>query len=112
MKKILGINKIMQTEVPSTLDAKILAYAAIRQRQQKMRRRVRFLLPAAAALAVLCAGAVAFLHLEERSVPRHQLTQLSNSELLAMNDFTSLEQESYTIDLLNYACEDTEESYI
>ena len=112
MKKILGINKFMQAEVPSALDAKILAYAAIRQRQQQTRRRLRILLPAAAALAVLCAGAIAFLHQEETAIHHRQLKPLSNSELLAMNDFTSLEQASYTIDLLNSACEDTEENYI
>ena len=88
MKKILGINKIMQTEVPSTLDAKILAYAAIRQRQQKMRRRVRILLPAAAALVVLCAGAVAFLHLEERSVPSFKSSRLFGSASQVMMSYS------------------------
>ena len=112
MKKNLGINKMFPGNVPSTLDAGILAYAAIRQRQARIRKRIRMILPAAAALFFLSSGVFALLSQGEITVPRQQKQSLSHSELLAMNDFTSLEQESYTIGQLNSACETVEESYI
>ena len=107
MKKNLGINKMFSGEIPATLDAGILAYAAIRQRQLKMRKYVRMILPAVAALFFLASGVFAILQPGEI-----KKQTLSHSELLAMNDFTSLEQESYTIGQLNSACETVEESYI
>ena len=107
MKKNLGINKMFPGNVPSTLDAGILAYAAIRQRQARIRKRIRMILPAAAALFFLSSGVFAILQPGEI-----KKQTLSHSELLAMNDFTSLEQESYTIGQLNSACETVEESYI
>ena len=92
MKKNLGINKMFSGEIPATLDAGILAYAAIRQRQLKMRKYVRMILPAVAALFFLASGVLAILQPGEI-----KKQTLSHSELLAMNDWSELDQLNFNL---------------
>ncbi|MBR2873447.1 MAG: hypothetical protein IKB99_08110 [Lentisphaeria bacterium] len=89
MKKILSDVRLSQREVPEFLDARILAYAARRPRQAKFRRRLVWW---SCAAAVLCMSTAAgfFMQLDSKGTGER-------SELLAMGDFSRLDQSSYNI---------------
>lgn len=91
MKKFLGLSKLLERDVPQQLDGTILAYAAIAARRRRMQKKFRI---AAGVAAMFCFGAGIALTMLPEKTPA---TGLSSSELLAMADFTSMEQENYAI---------------
>ena len=89
MKKVLSYVSLSQREVPETLDVRILAYAARRPRQAKFRRRLAWWSSVAAVLCMSAAAGV-FMQLGSRGAGER-------SVLLAMGDFSRLDQSSYNI---------------
>ena len=90
MKKFLPQVSLSQREVPVHLDARILAYAQKGSlRKQRFR---RHLIWWSSVAAIVCVSAAAGLcwQLEVKSSGEH-------SELLAMGDFSRLDQSSYNI---------------
>lgn len=112
MKKNLGLKEFLNKDVPPALDGSILAYAAISQQRHRRQRRLRIVIPAAAAAMLMCAAGIFKFQAGEDSgkVPGRQLRQMdkiSNTELLAMNDFSAMEQDFYTINQLTEVCENS-----
>lgn len=89
MKKILPYNNLSQRDVPASLDARILAYGSQRCRAAKFRRRLVWLGSVAAAVCLMAAGGI-FFQME-------QPAKGTRAELLAMGDFSNLDQSSYNI---------------
>ena len=89
MKKILPYKGLSECEVPASLDARILNYAALRRNSARRRRRWVWISSAAAALCIASFGGVFFQM--QRSA--------EHSELLAMGDFSRLDQSGYNISL-------------
>jgi hypothetical protein len=89
MKKILPYNNLSQREVPASLDARILAYGSRRCRAAKFRRRLVWWGSVAAAVCLMAAGGI-FFQME-------QPVKGSKAELLALGDFSNLDQSSYNI---------------
>lgn len=112
MKKHLGITKFLEKDVPQHLDSVILAHAAINNRRRQSKKIFR--LAAAATLLVSLAGfGVLTLGNDGASVRvQQQQVKFSNAELLAMTDFTLLEQENYAVDSMTSAGENMFDSYI
>ena len=112
MKKKLGFKPWLDQEVPSTLDSTILSYAAIALKRRSRRRRLR--LATAAAAAVICCTAGVSFNLFAPRMPdaRPQQLELSDAELLALNDFSTLEQELYAIGSMTSAVDQNSENYI
>ena len=106
MKKFLGISELLRREVPQKLDAAVLAYAAIAARRRKFQKRLRI---AAGIAAMFCFG----IGLTLTMFPEQEVrAELSQAELLAMNDFTTLEQENYAIGIMSAPEELTFDNYI
>ena len=106
MKKFLGVSELLERDVPQKLDATVLAQAAIAARRRKSLKRFRI---AAGVAAMLCFGAgIKFTMLPEKDVR----SELSQAELLAMNDFSTLEQENYAIGIMSNPEELTFDNYI
>lgn len=93
MKKFLGLSELLERDVPPQLDGTILACAAIAARRRRMQKRFRI---AAGIAAMFCFAAGITLPMLPENDPENTV-QLSRSELLAMTDFTSMEQENYAI---------------
>ena len=112
MKKNLGFKPWLDQEVPSALDSTILSYASIAGKRRLRHRRLR--LATAAAAAVLCCTAGLSFNLFSHRTPERRVQQLelSDAELLALNDFSTLEQELYTIGSMTSAVEQPGETYI
>lgn len=91
MKKYLPYRELSEREVPDALDAVILAHAAKKCRKARFRRSFFWWSSAAAAV---CIAAVAgfWVQTAERST-------LNHSELLALGDFSKLDQSSFNISL-------------
>ena len=108
MKKFLGLSPLLEREVPRQLDGTVLAYAAIAARRRKMQKKFRI---AAGIAAMFCFGAgVALTMLPEEKAEKN--VQLSNSELLAMSDFTALEMENFSIGITSNSEDMNWENYI
>ena len=92
MKRILPYSALSEREVPEAVDFRILARAAARSRARRIRRRVSIWGGIAAAVAVTALGGV-FFQTENsgRSAERR--------ELLALGDFSRLDQNSYAMTL-------------
>ena len=116
MKKNLGLKELLNKDVPPALDGSILAYAAISQQRHRKQRKLRIVIPAAAAAMLMCAAGI-FKFNAGGGVPAHttapqlrQMNKISNTELLAMNDFSAMEQDFYTINQLTEVCENSSDS--
>ena len=105
MKKFLGLSPLLEREVPRQLDGTVLAYAAIACRRRKMQKKFRI---AAGIAAMFCFGAGVALTM----MPEEKSVQLSNSELLAMSDFTALEMENFSIGITSNSEDMNWENYI
>ena len=104
MKKFLGLSKFWEREVPPQLDGTILTYAAIAARRRRMQKKFR-IVAGIAAMFCFAAGITITMMPEEK--PAYEV-----QELLAMNDFTALEQENYTVGMTTVLDELTFDSYI
>ena len=107
MKKTLGISSLLEKEVPRHLDNGILAYAAIANRRRTRKQFVLRIAGGIAAAFCLAAGVSVYM-IRQPEAPR----QLSNAELLALTDFTVLEQESYAIGAMTSSDEINFDNYI
>lgn len=95
MKKFLHL-PFDSADVPSSLDRRILAAAALRaNRARKFRRGVRLMLPAAAAAAAVMTGVTFYCFDTDRNIV--QTDAISASEMLALADMTVLEQGNYAL---------------
>ena len=90
MKKFLSHPDLSQKEVPGHLDARILAYAQTHSPKKRFRR--HWVWWSGAAAALLCVSALAGVcwQMELKRSGEHL-------ELLAMGDFSRLDQSSYNI---------------
>ena len=86
MKEIFGLPKEMS--VPPQLDAKVLSYAHEALRRKQLKRKLSWSFAAAAA-CLIAAGAL-FFPFAGTNAP----AEISHEELLAMADWSTLEQES------------------
>ena len=111
MKKHLGVTKFLEKDVPQHLDSVILIHAAISNRRRRSRKIFRF---AAAATLLISLAGVGTSWLFERNEMRQMTRSVnySRAELLAMNDFTSLEQENYAVGSITSAEESMFDTYI
>ena len=92
MKRVLPYSTLSEREVPEALDVRILARAAARSRQRRFRRRISIWGGIAAAVAVTALSGVFFqMGNSDRSAERR--------ELLALGDFSRLDQNSYVMTL-------------
>lgn len=91
-------------EVPESLDRRIMAAAAHRAGVIRFRRVLcrHVLSTGAAAAALLAAGTVFFLSEGNRETPGVS-SRPGQSELMALNDWTTLEQESYNLSFELYS---------
>ena len=89
MKKILPYNGLSQRDVPASLDARILAYSSRHCRAAKFRRRLVWWSSLAAAVCLMAAGGI-FFQME-------QPVESTKAELLALGDFSNLDQSSWNI---------------
>ena len=111
MKKHLGVTKFLEKDVPQHLDSVILIHAAISNRRRRSTKIFRF---AAAATLLISLAGVGTSWLFERNEMR-QVTHTagySSAELLAMTDFTSLEQENYALGSMTSVEESMFDTYI
>ena len=108
MKKFLGLSELLERDVPQQLDGTILAYAAIAARRRRMQKKLRI---AAGVAAMFCFAVGITIHALPEETPAAAV-QFSNSELLAMTDFTTLEQENYAIGLTTSQDESNFDNYI
>lgn len=88
MKRVLPYNSLSEREVPEALDARILSYAAARTRARRSTRRWIWISSAAAAVCLSVFSGV-FYQMQQRSAERR--------ELLAMGDFSRLDQSGYNM---------------
>ena len=88
MKKVLPYRNLSEREVPEYLDARVLNYAAAGRKRAKRSFRWVWIGSAAAALCIAAFTGV-FFQMQQRSAER--------SELLAMGDFSRLDQSGYNI---------------
>lgn len=88
MKKFLPYRNLSEREVPEYLDAKVLSYAAAAGKKNKGNFRWFWIGSVAAALCIAAFTGV-FFQMQQRSAER--------SELLAMGDFSRLDQSGYNI---------------
>ena len=88
MKKVLPYRSLSEREVPEHLDARVLSYAAAARGRTKRRRWV-WITSAAAAVCIAAFTGIMFQMQQQRSAER--------SELLAMGDFSKLDQSAYNI---------------
>ena len=93
MKRILPYSTLSEREVPEAVDFRILARATARSRARRLRRRVSIWGGIAAAVAVTVLSGVLFQagNGGDRSAERR--------ELLALGDFSRLDQNSYAMTL-------------
>ena len=112
MKKHLGVAKFLEKDVPQHLDSVILIHAAISNRRRRSKKIFRF--AAAATLLISLAGVGSSWLLERNEVvpEPYKKVSYSNAELLAMTDFTSLEQENYALGSMTSAEESMFDTYI
>ena len=106
MKKFLGLSALWEKDVPQKLDATVLAYAAIAARRRKLQKRFRI---ASGIAAMFCFGAGLAFTIFPKAEVRPEFSQ---AELLAMNDFTTFEQENYAIGIMSAPEELTIDNYI
>lgn len=90
MKRILPYTALSQREVPEYLDSRIIALAAARSKAVKFRKRTFFWSGIAAALCITALGGVMFQIEAQKRSQQH-------SELLALGDFTRLDQSGYNM---------------
>lgn len=90
MKRLLPYTALSQREVPEYLDSRIIARAVVRSRARKFRKRTFFWSGIAAALCIVALGGVMF-QIETQERTRQHL------ELLALGDFTRLDQSGYNM---------------
>ena len=95
MKKYLKLEELTSREVPSELDLRILAAGKLRQQKVLRRRRELRLLSGMAAAAALCIAAGVCLMPESRG--EKQISKEEYASLLAMSDWTSIEQDNYNL---------------
>ena len=112
MKKHLGITKFVEKDVPRNLDAVILSHAAIALRKRKQTKTFRIVAAAAAMMIALTGTGISFYSggLQRTIQPRN--ADYSSAELLAMTDFTILEQENFALDSMTSAGENMIDNYI
>mgnify|MGYP003297274745 CR=1 FL=1 len=91
MKRVLPYRELSEREVPASLDARILNHAAARCMAARRKRRWVWIGSAAAALCIASFPGVFFQMQQQRSA--------EHSELLAMGDFSRLDQSGYNISL-------------
>ena len=94
MKKYLKLEELTSREVPRELDLRILAAGKLRQ-QKVLRRRRELRLLSGMAAAALCVAAGVCLMPESRG--EKQISKEEYASLLAMSDWTSIEQENYNL---------------
>ena len=94
----------MEREVPPQLDGTILTYAAIAARRRRMQKKFRI---AAGIAAMFCFASGITITMMPEEKPAYEV-----QELLAMNDFTALEQENYTVSMTTVLDELTFDNYI
>ena len=88
MKRVLPYKALSEREVPEYLDSRILSRAAAGRRSAKRRR--NWLWSGGIAAAVCCAAFTGlFFQMQQRSA--------EHAELLALSDFSKLDQSSYNI---------------
>ena len=92
MKRILPYSTLSEREVPEAVDFRILARAAARSRTRRLRRRVSIWGGIAAAVAVTALGGVFFQ-------TGNGARSAERSELLALGDFSRLDQNGYAMAL-------------
>ena len=92
MKRILPYSTLSEREVPEAVDFRILARAAARSRARRLRRRVSIWGGIAAAVAVTALSGVLFQ-------TGHGARSAKRSELLALGDFSRLDQNGYAMAL-------------
>ena len=90
MKRVLPYRELSEREVPEALDFRILARAAARGRERKFRRRFAVWGGIAATVCVTALTGVLF-QIEHESRTKAHL------ELLAMGDFSRLDQSGYNM---------------
>lgn len=89
MKRTLPYKELSEREVPAAVDARILSYAL--SKSVKRRRSSRWVWISSAAAAVCIASFAGVLF------QMHQRSAAEHSELLAMGDFSKLDQSGYNI---------------
>lgn len=89
MKKVLPYNNLSQREVPPSLDDRILAYSVRHCHAARFRRRLVWWSSVAAVICLMAAGGV-FMQMGHP-------VKGNQAELLAMGDFSNLDQSSYNI---------------
>ena len=116
MKKFLRILSPSTAQIPSALDQRILAAAALRANSFKRKRRQRriFLSTAAAAVFIVAVG-ISFYAAIPNS-PNVNVKKVSesrnSSELLALADLTALEQGNYNTFAALAEVEFSEENFL
>lgn len=88
MKRVLPYRELSEREVPQALDLRILSYAASRSRQRRKAHRWVWIGSIAAAVC-LAAFTGVFFQMQQRSA--------EHLELLAMGDFSRLDQNGFNI---------------
>ena len=112
MKKHLGITKFVEKDVPRNLDAVILSHAAISLRKRKQTKIFRIVAAAAAMMIALTGGGISFYTAGLQRTVQPRSAAYSSAELLAMTDFTILEQENFALDSMTRAGENMIDNYI
>ena len=111
MKKHLGVAKFLEKDVPQHLDTVILIHAALNNRRRRSKKIFRF--AAAATLLISLAGiGTSWLFERQETMQAARVTGYSSAELLAMTDFTLLEQENYALGSMTSAEESMFDTYI
>ena len=97
MKKYLKLKSLTVREVPQELDLRIIAAARLRQGSGQARRKfLRWTISAAAAAAgVFIAIGICFSQVDTGFNPK--LTQEEYARLMAMTDWTDIEQENFNL---------------
>ena len=97
MKKYLKLESLTAKEVPQDLDLRILAAGKLRAGTTgKRRKRLRWTISTAAAAAgLLIAAGICFVQPE--AVFQQKISMEEYSHLMAMTDWTDIEQENYNL---------------
>lgn len=106
MKRTLSFKELSEHDVPDFLDRKVLEYAGRQSRIRKIRASF-FRWGAAAAVVILAAGSTVFFALEQPKPER----ELARMELLALADFSRLDQAGYNMTLEVDCCRELAQHY-
>ena len=112
MKKHLKITSFVEKDVPQNLDAVILSHAAITLRKRQRQKTFRIAAAAAAMMIALTGTGISLYTAGLRNSICPRVNSYSRAELLAMTDFTILEQENFAIDSITSAGENMIDNYI